>query len=65
MFYSIGIDKFKYYVIDCLKKLLFLIWNMIFDDICYYWFIVWNVIGDGVSNMVYLNVIGSMFLYVM
>lgn len=33
-----------------------------FADNLYYRLLVWNGIGEGVSNTVYLNVTGSMFL---
>lgn len=65
VFHSIGIDKLKYHATDCLKKPSLVIRKTTFDDIRHYRLMVWNAIGDGVSNTVYLNVTGSMFLHVM
>lgn len=39
--------------------------NTTSDDILYYRLLVWNIIGGCVSNIVYLNVTGSMFSLVM
>lgn len=41
--------------------LLFVIFNVNFEDKFYYCFFVWNKIGEIYSNMIYFNVIGSKY----
>lgn len=41
----------------------YVILKIIFIDKFYYCFLVWNENGEGVSNIVYLDVIGSMVLF--
>lgn len=39
--------------------------KIIFEDMFYYCFFIWNKIGESYSNVIYLNVIGSMILVVL
>lgn len=39
--------------------------KIIFEDMFYYCFFIWNKIGECYSNIIYLNVIGSMVFVVL
>lgn len=65
-YYCIDIEDFKYYgsnvIFECF---LFVILKIMFDDKLYYCFVVLNKIGGGISNIVKINVIGSMILFLL
>lgn len=63
-FECIDVNERKYHGSCHLINPLLLIQNTTFDDILYYRLLAWNKIGGCVSNTVFLNVIGSMFLLV-
>lgn len=64
-FQCIGINEGKFYETDGLQNPFLFIPNTTSDDILYYRLLVTNIIGGCVSNTVFLNVIGSMFIHVM
>lgn len=54
--------NWKYYGSkDIFESLMFVVLNINFEDKIYYCVLVLNKIGDGISDIVYFNVIGSMF----
>lgn len=65
-YYCIDVLDFKYYgsnvIFECF---LFVILKIMFDDKLYYCFVVLNEIGGGISNIVKINVIGSMILFLL
>lgn len=57
----IDIEQPKYFgSLNCFESPYLVISNTTFDDRLYYRLLVWNKIGKNVSNVVYLNVTGSM-----